>query len=67
MQLPDNSTFLPSVAVDTRTARQLAEIAWLEGQTVSYIVRRALGGYADGYLEHLRQMQQDHDGGPSAD
>ena len=62
----DSSMFLPSIAVDTRTADQLAEIAWIEGTTVAWVVRRALAGYADGYLSHLRQMQQDHDGGPAA-
>jgi hypothetical protein len=57
MQLPDNSTFLPSIAVDTRTADALAEIAWLEGRTVAWVVRRALEGYTTGYLEHLRSLE----------
>jgi hypothetical protein len=42
--MPDlhtESTFLPMVPVSPQTADQLAEIAWLEGTTVSYIVRRA--------------------------
>lgn len=59
------SVMLPPVPVGTATADALAEIAWLEGQTVSYVVRRALEGYAGGYLARIRAMQQDHDSGPS--
>lgn len=65
MQLPDNCTFLPSIAVDTRTADQLAEIAWIEGTTVSYVVRRALGGYAEGYLLRLRELEAGDADGPA--
>lgn len=58
------TTFLPMVAVDTATADQLAEIAWIEGRTVSWIMRRALGEYADEYFETARTEQEGHDSGP---
>jgi hypothetical protein len=60
------STMLPPVPVGTATADQLAEIAWIEGTTVSYVVRRALEGYAEDYLARIRAMQEDHDSGPSS-
>jgi len=67
MALPDSPyTFLPMIPVDTATADQLAEIAWIEGATVAWIVRRALAGYADDYMERIRDMQNDHDAGPAA-
>jgi hypothetical protein len=55
--LPTVSVFLPMVPVPPGTADALAEIAWLEGQTVSYIVRRALTGYAESYLLRLRELE----------
>jgi len=45
------------VPVSPETVDALAEIAWLEGQTVSFVVRRALEGYAEDYLEHLRSLE----------
>lgn len=57
--LPSTSVFLPMVPVSPGTADALAEIAWLEGQTVSWVVRRALEGYAEDYLEHLRSLEAD--------
>jgi hypothetical protein len=48
-QLP-MSAFLPAVAVEPRTPRQLQEIARREGVTVAALVRSILAGYADGYL-----------------
>ena len=67
MPYPDTSVFLP-VIVDARTATadQLAEIAWIEGTTVSYVVRRALESYAGGYLARIPAMQRDDDSGPSS-
>lgn len=44
------NTFLPSVPVSTHTARQLEDIAWLEGVTPARLVRDILEGYAEGYL-----------------
>jgi len=63
---PPASTMLPPVPVDTRTADQLAEIAFMEGTTVSRVVRRALEGYVQIYLQHVRAAQQDYDSGPSS-
>jgi len=40
-----------------RTADALDEIARLEGRTVAWVVRRALEGYCEGYLEHLRSLE----------
>lgn len=58
------TTFLPMVPVDTRTADQLAEIAWMEGHTVSWIMRRALSTYAEEYFARARAEQEGYDSGP---
>ena len=60
------TVMLPPVPVGTATADQLAEIAWIEGTTVSWVVRRALEGYVQTYLQHVRAMQQDYDSGSSS-
>jgi hypothetical protein len=54
------------VPVGVRTADQLAEIAWVEGQTVSWVVRRCLADYAEGYLARLRGERHDGDSWPSS-
>ena len=51
------SVFLPMVPVSTETADGLAEIAWLEGQTVSWVVRRALTDYCQGAMAYLREIE----------
>jgi Ribbon-helix-helix protein, copG family len=50
---PEWNRFVGPVAVSLPTADALGEIARMEGQTVSWVVRRALEGYTSGYLRSL--------------
>jgi hypothetical protein len=55
-QPPELCRFVGPLAVPVSTADALHEIATLEGETVSRIIRTALEGYAREYLDYLRSF-----------